>query len=372
MPFRWAMLLVLAAVAAAQSEPPAGRAGEPTPADASPSAGVADRPASPTATAPAADESPAGRGEGRPGRPEFGRQTLSTSYEPSIAFRQRAGRDDELGWFGHDLRLSVPLHQDESNEWLLRAQVAVLDFYGDARLPDPRWWWRSRRVAFPDQLWNVQLGTSYRRKLANDWIVGGTFTVGSPSDEPFASGDDIAVSFNGALRVPAGESGAWLFSLNWSNVRDFAQYVPLPGVGYAFGAGPMLDGVVGFPFSRVDYRPVDWLVLRGSYFFPRTIDTEVAVPIAGWELFTGYEWRNEAWLWSQRREDDDRLRYYEQAVRLGVRSPAFLAGRARLEVEGGYAFQRYWYVGDDYTERDEARLGVGDGPYGKVQLRVEF
>ncbi|GMU84107.1 MAG: hypothetical protein AMXMBFR47_39770 [Planctomycetota bacterium] len=312
------------------------------------------------------------RASGRGGRAEFGRQTLTLTYEPQMRFKQSAGPRGELGWSGQDLRLSAPLYQDAVNEWLFLANVGVLDFYGDARLPDRRWWQRSRSVEFPDELWDVEVGASYRRKLANDWIAGGVLTIGSPSDKPFASGDEVAVDVTGSLRIPHGPTNAWLIYLNWSNTRDFAPYIPLPGLGYEFEAGPQLGGVAGFPFSRVRWQPVEWLSVRGSYLFPRSLDAELAVPVAGWELFTGYAWTNDQWLWSERRDDDDRLQFYEQSVRVGLRSPAFLDGVVRLEVEGGYAFQSQWFVGDEYSDRKEGRLGVGDGPFARVQARFSF
>ncbi|MFN0136130.1 MAG: hypothetical protein ACKVS9_08450 [Phycisphaerae bacterium] len=332
-------------------------------------------PRGPTGTAPrdapgSADSQPTTESSDRRGR--FGQQKLQLSYEPGITFRQRAGENGRLGSFQHDLRLSAPLYQDDRHEWLLLSRVKLLDFSGSARIPDGRWYNRRRTVAFPDHLWDVELGTSYRHRFDGGVIAGIELTIGSPSDKPFDSSDEVSLGITGTLRVPAGDDDAWLFFVNFDTARDFAPYVPLPGVGYEFSREKRLSGIVGFPFSRAQYRALDWLVLRGEYIFPHTIDAEIAVPIDKWELFAGYHWRNEQYLWSERRHDDDRLNYYEQAVKTGVRSPAFLDGLARFEIEAGFAFQRQYFVGEEYTDRKYGRLGVGDGPYLKVLLRFEL
>jgi hypothetical protein len=69
-----------------------------------------------------------------------------------------------------------------------------------------------------------------RWKLDNGWIVGGDLVVGSASDRPFASIDEISFQADALLRVPWRESFAWIFLLNYSNIREFAPHFPLPGV----------------------------------------------------------------------------------------------------------------------------------------------
>jgi len=308
----------------------------------------------------------------RPRRAAFGKQSFDIRYQPGVAFRENAGRDDRLGFFEHDLRIQAPLAQSPTDEWLLRARIGVVDSYGDAKIPQRERLGIERRHDFPHQLWDLELEGSYRHRFDNGWIAGATLSIGSPSDEPFSSWDTVVVDFTPSLRVPDGETNAWLFYLNLNNLRDFAPWAPLPGVGYEYEAGPRLSGLVGFPFNTIRYQPTDWLIFRGQYTFPRTVDAEFAVPMGDWEAFAGYEWGSDAYLWTKRHDEDDRLYSYEQKAKLGLRSPAFLDGAARLEVETGFAFQRYWFVGDDFGDRHDARLGVGDGPYARVQLRVSF
>ena len=194
----------------------------------------------------------------------FGDTELKIDYASDFAFQESIGPgSDSYQATGYNFGLDVPVLADERSELKLLGRIEHRDIETRVRFPDT---WE----AFPDSLWDVQMGVSYRHKLTNDWIVGGRLLVGSPSDRPFASGDEVKVNFTGSLAIPAAhENDAWVFMLNYMNVRSFAPNVPLPGVGYQFDRGPTLRGIVGVPATVVTWEPIERLNLHARYFVLR-------------------------------------------------------------------------------------------------------
>ena len=127
---------------------------------------------------------------------DVGNAKLTTSYNFTSFFNEPVARKGtKMRMMQHDFRLSFPLLQDEQREWTMQARFGAIDVDTDARLPDTR-------ERFPGELWDVRVGTTYRQRLDNGWIGGGNLVIGSPSDRPFASGDEILVNATGFLMVP--------------------------------------------------------------------------------------------------------------------------------------------------------------------------
>jgi len=43
-----------------------------------------------------------------------------------------------------------------------------------------------------------------------------------------------------------------------------------------------------------------------------------------------------------------------------------------FDAGGGYAFRRFFFEGEDYGDRDDNRLIVGDGPFVSLRLGARF
>jgi hypothetical protein len=224
---------------------------------------------------------------------------------------------------------------------------------------------------FPDELWRIRVGASYRHRFDTGWIGAGHLSVGSPSDRPFASADELEVSLTGVLRVPRGQRDAWLFFLNYSNTREFLRGVPLPGLGYAYSPSESLDLVLSTGWVSVQYRPIETVTLIATYVAIRTVDLRVMYQVARpVRLWVGFDWTNERYLRADREDPDDTLFYYEKRLRAGA-----IVGLARqlyIELSGGYTFDRFYFEGESYSDRGDDRVDVGSGPFVQVRLGVRF
>ncbi|MFP4052322.1 MAG: outer membrane protein [Phycisphaerae bacterium] len=295
----------------------------------------------------------------------FGRQKTRVSFNSRGYWdREVKEQDTEMGLQRHEVRIAAPIFQDETQE--LSAGVAYTGWNVDtaAVLPDTG-------ESFPSCLHDVRISMDYRRKLDNDWVWGAGVTVGSPSDRPFASNEEISVTARSFLRIPHGDRNAWLIMLAFSNVRDFAPYVPLPGVGYHWRPNDRTSILAGFPFSMVRWEPVEKLLVEASWLMLRNVRAKVSYELLdGVRVYGLFEWDSERFFRHDRGDEDDRLQYYEKRAGGGVEIE--LHENITLDLSGGYAFDRFFFEADEYDDRDENRLELQDGAFAGVQVNFRF
>jgi len=296
--------------------------------------------------------------------PTFGKLIFRSDYRITFYPDQRVERQPaELGFTEHRVSLSIPLWQDSRNEWTAFTNADLEDFHTRAVLPDTK-------TRFPGELWDVRFGTTYRHKLDNDWIAGGSLMVGSASDKPFSSKDELFVRAMGFLRVPRDERNAWILSLIYASDSEFLGGIPIPGIAYQYTPSERFRLVIGVPFSSVEYRPFEKLTLEASYFPVRKVRAratyEVFRPLRVW---AGFDWDHEHHFRAGRFEKDDKLFYYEKRLAGGIR---FDLRNAGIEVYGGRTFDRFYFEGDSYSERNRNRIDVHDGWFGAARVSVRY
>jgi hypothetical protein len=297
--------------------------------------------------------------------PQLGKLPIRSDYRITYFLDQPvANQPTELGLVQHDGTLSGPLWQSADDEWSASLRVRAQEFETRAVLPDTR-------EPFPDELWNIRFGLSYRHRLESGWIGGGHVTVGSPSDQPFASADELDVNATAFLRVPRRERDAWLFFVNYSNTRDFLANFPVPGLGYLYRPSEEFSALIATGFASVQYRPMEKLTMTATYTLIRTVDVRVTYQITRpVRLWAGFDWTNERYLRADRQDADDRLFYYEKRVRVGA--TIGLAREFFTDVAVGYSFDRFYFEGEDYSDRHDNRVDVGSGPFAAVRVGARF
>ncbi len=269
----------------------------------------------------------------------------------------------KLGYLQQDFSLNVPCWQCPGEEWSASAHIRAESFHTGAVLPntgDP----------FPKELWDVRFGTSYRHLFDNGWIGGGTVTLGSASDKPFHSIDEMTVGATAFLRVPQGEHNAWLFSLNFSTNSEVLPFIPIPGVAYLYAPSDAFHATIGFPFASVFYRPDEDWTLQLSYALLTNIHARATyLALRPLRLYAGFDWSNEAYFLAERPNDRDRFFYYDKRVTVGLQIPA-RSLNAVFDLSGGYSFDRFYFEGRNINDRSFNRIDVGDGAF--VALRVDI
>jgi hypothetical protein len=298
--------------------------------------------------------------------PEVGKLKFQLDYDQLYSFEEGVeGQDADVEMSRHGFNVFAPIWQDEVQEFAAKANVGVWDIDSEA-------WLSGLGARLPDHLWDLSFGGAWRRKLENDWVVGADVEVGSPSDEPFDSEDEVEVTAFGTLRIPAGERDAWMFFLQYSNNRSFLQHIPIPGVAYQWVPDPKrLRTVIGVPFSGIWAEPVDRLEIEARYMLLRRIHAEVGYRVLEpVKVYAGFDWDNYRFFRAGRPDDDDRLFYYEKRLTTGVRWE--IAEGLSIDGFGGYAFDQMFFEGEDYDDRSRGRISIDDGFFAGVRAVWRF
>ena len=296
--------------------------------------------------------------------PEFGKAMGRADYRLTL-FPDRGveNQPTDFGYDQHNVTLVTPLFQDLRNEWTLTARGRFQDF-------DTRAVFAGSGTRYPDELWDVRIGAAYRHKFDNDWIGGGSLTIGSASDKPFDSGDEIIAQLIGFLRVPHRERNAWFFTLIYSNDQEFLSGIPVPGVAYQWVPSETFNAVIGVPFSSIEWKPVEALTFEAQYFPVRRVRVR-----ATWQIFrplrayAGFDWDSERHMLADREDEDKRLFYYEKRLTGGAR---FDLKHVGVEVYGGYVFDRFYFLGESYSDRRKDRFDVEAGPFIGFRVGVRW
>jgi hypothetical protein len=294
--------------------------------------------------------------------PEFGKAMGRADYRFTLVpDAEVENQPTDLGFEQHNVTLVVPLFQDARNEWSLTARGRYQDYSTRAVFP-------GSGQPFPEELWDLRAGTAFRHKFDNDWIGGGSLTIGSASDKPFDSADELLVQAIAFLRVPHRERNAWFFTLIYTNDQEFLSGIPIPGIAYHWVPSDTFNAVIGVPFSAVEWKPIEPLTFEASYFPVRRVRTRATWRIARpLRAYLGFEWDSDRYMLADRADEDDRLFYYDKRIVAGAR---FDLKHVGVEVYGGYLFDRFYFQGEGYSDRHKDRIDVEAGPF--VGIRIGF
>jgi hypothetical protein len=297
--------------------------------------------------------------------PELGKQMGRGDYRFTFYPERNIDQGSTLAMKEHRLTLFVPVYQSSRDEITIGGRVTFQDIDTQARLPD-------LDVPFPEPLWDISGTIAMRHKFDNGWIGAVGMSAGTATDEPFKSWDDVYVRTLAMLRIPRGERDAWILSVLYASDQELfgLKYIPIPGIAYFWNYSERFRAVVGVPFSSIEVKPFEKLKLEAQYFPFWTIRT-----FATWEIFRplrayiGWDFDSDHWVRHGRGDPDDRIYYYEKRATIGAR---FDLRHFGVEVFGGYAFDRFYFEGEGYSDRYENRIDVRDSPFFVGRLHVRF
>jgi hypothetical protein len=299
--------------------------------------------------------------------PTLGQQKLRFDYRITYFLPEPVeGQDTDFSYIQHRPVLSVPLWQDAVDEWVVSAALRMQDFDTRAVFPDSG-------ERFPGELWDAAAAITYRHKFENGWVGSLNLSVGSASNEPFNSWEEIYIRATALLRVPSGENNAWLFSILYANDERFffgLSGIPVPGIAYQWVPSKYFQAVIGFPFTSVQVRPVEQVTIDFMYIPVRRVRSRATYTVfAPLRIWLQYDWDSEHYALAGREDKDDRLFYYEMRVTAGMR---FDLRHVGVEIAGGRIFDRFYFIGETYSDRNENRIDVDSGWFVAAQLSLRF
>lgn len=304
-----------------------------------------------------------GPGMGGPGMggPGMGGPGYGVTWYPSA---DTSSLGSKLSVFRQRLNVGAPVWGDGTEMVMLSIGVQGSTFSTSAMLPDSGQF-------FPEELYNVSLGTNYMHRFENGWTAMAGINFGSASDVPFHSIHEMNIGFMSFLQVPArNERDMWMFMLMYSPVGNFT--FPLPGLSYQWNPSETFHASVGVPFSvtwlpyenltvSVMYMPIVNVNFRTSYRLTETVS-----------LYGGFESLQEAYFLAAREQLADRFMGFEKRIFGGMQYSLWKHGA--LDFCGGYAFDRYYGVGQNQIGGSSLRdrIDIGSGAFVMTNLQVRF
>lgn len=207
----------------------------------------------------------------------------------------------------------------------------------------------------PRELHRVDLGAQYSSTLKNKAFFGLRGTIGSASDKPFYSKDEVTFSLSTFYTKPGEGRGQWIYSVFLSNNNSLANYIPIPGFIYLY-RNQGFTGMFGLPFFSMQWTPKAPWILSMSFFITN-FNSEIAYGLRDkFQTFAGFAISQQNFLRADREEKTDRLFFNEKKVFLGARSP--LTNAISTELQTGLSFDRKLKEGESFNDTHlEADLG---------------
>ena len=259
---------------------------------------------------------------------------------------------------------AVPVYHNESDTVVFTSHLDEMNINTNAILP-------TTLQSFPSQLYNIAFGTNLFHQFENGYVGGLVLDVGSASDVPFHSSNEILASGTAFLLMPQDDRNAWFVGVNASTNSQVLFGLPIPGGGYFYNPSDNFQAIIGFPFSVVNWKPSQNWQLQYVYAFLTTMHARaVYQPTDKWQLYGGFDWTNENWRRVDRPINQDHFFYYEKRLATGLLW--WFKPNVGLELSGGWAFDRYFTETDGFQLVGINTVHIGSGPFMSAQIDVRF
>ncbi|WP_374028815.1 hypothetical protein [Bdellovibrio bacteriovorus] len=222
-----------------------------------------------------------------------------------------------------------------------------------------------------DKLTDAEIGFSYTHALEEKKLWSIVANYGSASDEPFKDASVSTLGITALYSYPGGPTSTWLLLVNYSNNRPILNNIPLPGFAYFYFPSKEFQAVYGIPFASVNWQFQDNWNLNFFTLIPWVVKTTVSytgfTPV---RIYAGVDFSQMTYLPFGRTNNEDRLFYDDKKAFLGVKSP--LSQFVMAELEFGHAFDRSFFIAENYTNKPDDPVEIGNAYYGKLTLSVAF
>ncbi len=275
--------------------------------------------------------------------------------------RQIRGEAQELDVLEHDFQFGAPVYMQTPHKLIFSGGVRYHQFNTSALFPDSG-------LSFPEELWNIRIGKNYIYQLDNGWTGGLNVNLGSASDQPFGDFRNYNFGAIGFVTIPVDDRDAWNVALVYMPMSQIP--FPIPSVAYQWNPSDQFSMNIGLPFE-VSYRPTEQLSFEASYMLLTTVHTQATFRWTDdWKSYVAFDWENQSWFLDQRVADDERLFLYEMRLVTGIQKR--FRSNFTIDITTGYVFDRYFFNGQGFEDRNHDRLDIDSGPFVAIEAALRF
>lgn len=261
----------------------------------------------------------------------------------------------------HKLHITAPLHATETGTVSLSVTGGMVHI-GNAPVLNS-----GKQV--PADLYRLETGVQYFKKLPENKNWGLRGAVGSAGDAPFVRFDDTTFSLNASYGFPGSENGFWKMNVFMSNNNPIKNYLPIPGIAYLYKS-ETFTGVIGIPVLSLQWTPFfPWSFSLGA--FGPNIHAEASYgSIDRFQVFSGFSWARQNYIPHERDHATDRLTIEEKKTALGVRIP--MGEPLLAEFQLGRAFDRAIYIGNGPFNKSGGSASIAADWFLSTTLKLKY
>jgi hypothetical protein len=275
--------------------------------------------------------------------------------------QQVKGQPTNLGMIRQGAAIYTPIIPDGDDRAIAMFGLSNVYSYTDAILPDTG-------RPFPTSLWDIEAGFGYSHVYDNDWTVGAMFSVGSASDKPFDRNNTLNISTGLYGTAPAMNQDVWIFGILYSRTLDIPY--PIPAISYYWRSQEDIEMNIGVPFL-MKWKPWKGFQIDAYYMPIRIASVKASWDLGeGWHAYTAFNWFYDAFFLYDRPNNSDRFFGYEKRLTAGLQFDLPLS--LQLDVSAGWAFDRFFFQGRYYSDRNFDRVSVESGPFAALSLGIRF
>lgn len=272
-------------------------------------------------------------------------------YAPTKVHQSR----DELELRNWRLRANAPVWSDGAQEVTVGAEAGDLVMHHENPLL------KNYRT--------LQGNIGWRRYVEKNRVRSVSVSFGSSSDAPFARERNSVASANYLHQT----SEKWWFAVNWSNNRNFANGIPIPGFFYVAKASREENLILGLPFVFWRKRFGNGFNTQMTSFFPWNHQAEAGYfwkPTTGASI--GFEHRPQQFLRDDRQSKRDRFFFVEQRAYVVVQGTA-IPSVLQWRLEAGRAFNRRVFEARNFSQKDKRfNINFEDANFLALQVTSSF
>lgn len=285
-----------------------------------------------------------------------GKQKISLNY--SGLFHDKSDFPQERASTSYQsLDFSAPIYKDENESISVSLGASQFSI-------------RPAQNGF-SELYDLKFGMAYTKAIDENRLWSVSARYGSASDKPFEDSTVSTLGLTAFYSYPTDETRRWLWLVDYSNNRPILNNLPLPGFAYFYTPSKSFRAVFGAPFASINWSYSEKWALEVFTFVPWIFKGSINYKLNDFaRVYTGVDFSQVTYFLHGRKENKERLFYDEKKIFVGVKSP--LSKNIFAELEAGHAFDRAFFVAENYTTRPDNPVDIGNAYYGKIVLRLFF
>lgn len=221
------------------------------------------------------------------------------------------------------------------------------------------------------ELYDLKLGLGYTKALDEQRLWSVSARYGSASDKPFEAANVTTLGMTAFYSFPSDETSRWLLLVDYSNNRPILNNIPLPGFAYFYYPSKEFRAVFGAPFASINWNFSEKWGLDLFALVPWILKSSLSYKLNEYaRVYSGIDFSQVTYYLYGRQNEKDRLFYDEKKIFLGLKTP--LSKNVFAEIEAGHAFDRSFFISENYTTNPEAPVDIGNAYYGKLSVKMFF